>query len=221
MGKSYFSDDLYFEQVMASYLDHHLYFNPLFTEHERRSDADSQNRGIDIILSSNEFNLKSAKVDEKCAAHYCNIDLRSFAFELMYLKDNVQHIGWFLDNKKETEAYMLVWPFVEESLGFGKINNISEKDITGVRYLIIKRDKLFAYLANRGLDRERLLSDAELLMTGSERSIKTKYTQFHYYKSDKYVEGPVNIVINRSTLWRLADLKGDVVGNILTPLNEW
>lgn len=221
MGVSFFNSDLAFEQVMANYLDHHLYFNPLFTEHKRLRDSDSQNKGIDIILSSNEFGLKSSKVDEKCAAHYCNKDLQSFAFELMYVKDNALHLGWFIDSKKETEAYMLVWPFIEESLGSGKVDSISERDITGVRYLIIKRDKLSAYLSTRGFTRERMLKDAQRLMNGEVSSIDTKYPQFHYFKSEKYAESPVNIVVRRSTLWRLADMKGDVVGNILTPINDW
>ncbi len=221
MGKSFFSSDLAFEQVIASYLDHHLYFNPLFTEHIRLSDAVSQNKGIDIILTSNEFGLKSSKVDEKCAAHYCNMDLRSFAFELLYIKDGNDHIGWFLDSKKETEAYLLIWPFVDDNLGAGRIESITEKDITGVRYIIVKREKLLAYLNKRGFTMERLLDDASKLMSGKVKKIDTGYAQFHYFKSVKYDESPVNLVIQRSSLWKLGDMKGDVVGNIFTPHNNW
>lgn len=51
--------------------------------------------------------------------------------------------------------------------------------------------------------------------------IDTKYSQFHYFKSGKYAESPVNPVVQRRTLWKLADMKGGVVGNILTPINDW
>lgn len=221
MDKSLFPKDLAFEQVIGSYLDHHLYFNPLFTEHRRCTDQDSQDRGVDIILTSNEFNLSSAKVDEKCAAHHCNEDMRTFAFEILSLKDRQQRIGWFVNRNKETEAYLLVWPFVNDALGTGRIEGITEKDITGVRYLIVRRDKLSAYLYKRGFSYERMIDDAKKLMSGECRKIDTKYSQFHYSKSPDYPECPVNLVVKRNTLWRLADLKGDVVGNILTPLNDW
>ena len=221
MDKSLFPKDLAFEQVIGSYLDHHLYFNPLFTEHRRCTDQDAQDRGVDIILTSNEFNLSSAKVDEKCAAHHCNEDMRTFAFEILSLIKGQERIGWFVNRNKETEAYLLVWPFVNDALGTGRIESITEKDITGVRYLIVKRDKLSAYLEKRGFTYERMIKDAKLLMANQSCRIRTGYSQFHYSKSPKYAESPVNLVINRDTLWRLADLKGDVVGNILTPLNEW
>ena len=221
MGESLFPSDLAFEQVMASYLDHHLYFNPLFSEHKRITDIDLQNKGVDVILTSNEFGLAQSKVDEKCAAHHCNEDMQTFAFELYYKKKTVEHIGWFIDPYKETQAYMLIWPFVEGSLGSGYVESIREEDITGIRYLIVKRDKLTAYFNKRGFTCERLLNDAKSLFSNPSVRIETKYSQFHYAKSPKYPESPVNMVVKRETLWKLADLKGDVVGNILTPVKDW
>lgn len=221
MDESLFPKDLAFEQVIGSYLDHHLYFNPLFTEHRRCTEQDAQNRGVDIILTSNEFNLSSTKVDEKCAAHHCNEDIRTFAFEILSLKEGQKRIGWFVNRNKETEAYLLVWPFVNETLGTGRIEGVTEKDITGVRYLIVRRDKLTAYLMKKGFSYKRMIEDANMLMDDKSCRINTGYSQFHYSKSPYYPESPVNLVIRRNTLWRLADLKGDVVGNILTPLNEW
>lgn len=221
MSESLFPYDVAFEQVMASYLDHHLYFNPLFSEHHRVTDADLQNKGVDVILTSNEFGLVSSKVDEKCAAHHCNEDMQTFAFELYYKKKEVEHIGWFIDPSKETQAYMLVWPFVKSSLGRGYIKSIKEEDITGVRYLIVKREKLAAYFNKRGFSYERLLSEAKTIFTNPSTQIDTNYSQFHYSKSPKYAESPVNLVVKREILWKLADLKGDVVGNIMTPIKGW
>lgn len=210
-----FQKDLNIEHEIAKYLDKNLYIEPHFSKGYRPNDLDSQHKGIDIILSSSEFNLVNAKVDEKCTSHYINKDITTFAFELLYVKDGHLKTGWFIDNKKETEYYALFWPFAKPETKSGRFETLSEEDITGVRYLIVSRKKILKYLENQGFSLERLQNDVrDIIRTNQNGRIEINdNVHFYYFRSPKYPESPVNIVIDRVILWYLADKKGGIIGN--------
>jgi len=121
--------------------------------------------------------------------------------------------------RKKNEAYLLVWPFSNSSAKTGKIEGLQYEDIAGIRYLIVKKDKLRKYLDNKGLTNERLLQSAKNLFYGRKpltdgRYFPIKYdTNVYYTKSDTLNEKPINLVIKRDILWILADMRGDVLGN--------
>ena len=127
---STFRKDLKIEHEIAKYLDKHLYTEPTFSKCIRPDYLDSQHKGIDIILSSSDFNIYDAKVDEKCTSHYVNCDITTFAFELLYIKDGYYKTGWFLDNQKETEYYTLIWPFANPETEKGRFDSLTEDCIT-------------------------------------------------------------------------------------------
>ena len=81
MDKSLFDNDLRIEHEIAEYLDANLYRSPLFSQAVRTPGEADQKIGCDIILSSQEFGLESAIVDEKATIHYINQDITTFAFE--------------------------------------------------------------------------------------------------------------------------------------------
>ena len=212
---STFRKDLKIEHEIAKYLDKHLYTEPTFSKCIRPDDSDSQHKGIDVILSSSDFNLYDAKVDEKCTSHYVNCDITTFAFELLYIKDGYYKTGWFLDNQKETEYYTLIWPFANPETEKGRFESLTEDGITGVRYLIVSRRKIIKYLANQGFTLERLKDDVKnIIRTNQKGRIEINNdVHFYYYRSPNYPESPINIVIDRVILWYLADKKGGIIGN--------
>ena len=220
MNDSSFENDLRIEHEVAKYLDANLYCSPLFSEFNRTPGDAAQKKGCDIVLSSDEFGLQSAIVDEKATIHYINQDISTFAFELSFKsKNNNERVpGWFLDDRKKTEAYVLIWPFVKQSNIRGRFDEMTCDDISGVRYLIVNRGKIRAYLAKRGFTKQVLLNIAEEI---AQKDIDGRFEmdnydedyRFYFYSSLKYVEKPVNIVFDRYILWCLADKKGGIIGN--------
>lgn len=220
MGKSSFENDLRIEHEIARYLDANLYKPPLFSKHIRTPDEDSQKKGCDIILSSDEYGLQSSVIDEKAAIHYINQDISTFAFELSYKSKNSDERvpGWFLDDRKKTEAYLLVWPFVKQNDIRGRFDDMALEDISGLRYLIVNRGKIRAYLAKRGFTKQVLLDKASEIAESNvngriEIDNPNEDYHFYYYSSLDYAEKPVNIIIDRYVLWCLADKKGGIIGN--------
>jgi len=224
MPQSTFSQDLNQERIMSRYLDNHLYNSGVFEKCQRTDNMDEQDGGCDIVLTSSFWNIHECKVDEKAQLTYFNKDQATFAFELFYQKEssNGQYetrVGWFLNENKINEAYLLVWPFSNSSAKSGKIDNLRYEDIAGIRYLIVKKNKLIKYLENKGLTRERLLKSAQYYFKQrqsllGERMYPREYDKDVYYtRSDNLNEKPVNLVIKRDILWILADMRGDVLGN--------
>lgn len=218
-----FPDDLTQEQLMSRYLDEHLYCNGLFEKAERTSDMYYQKEGCDIILTSKYFGIEDCIVDEKTQLNYFNMDQATFAFELFYYKpdeygNRTPHIGWLIDESKNTEAYLLVWPFSSSADKTGKIPNLSYEDIAGIRYLLIKRNRLKRYLQNAGFSDDRLYRDAKRIFYDGNlrgRIFIDFQPDIYYFKTvdPKVKEQPVNIVVKRSILWLLADMKGEIIGN--------
>lgn len=106
--------------------------------------------------------MHSAIVDEKATIHYLNQDIATFAFELSYKsqKNDDRVPGWFLDDRKETHAYLLIWPFVKQKEVQSRFDNFTYENISGVRFLIVNRGGIRAYLAKRGFTKQHLLNKA-------------------------------------------------------------
>ena len=162
--------------------------------------------------------MDSTIVDEKATIHHINNDITTFAFELSYkAKDSNKRVpGWFLDDEKATEAYALIWPFVKQRDIRGRFDDLSYEDIAGVRYLIVNRGKIRAYLAKRGFSKQVLLDKAEeISLTNQNGRVDIgdgSEFHFYFYNSLQYAEKPINIVIDRYVLWFLADKKGGIIG---------
>lgn len=104
--KSEFDNDIKGENVVVEFLEKYFYSNFNFETYHRFVDKDMQNKGVDLKFSTKQ---KEYIVDEKAAIRYPN-GLPTFAFELTYIKDGKVKEGWFYDNTKETNHYILIWP---------------------------------------------------------------------------------------------------------------
>ena len=212
--KSYRPIDSANEQLVAQFLDKHFYLPSLFEKVERVSDKNEQLKGKDIIVSSSRLGLKEAIIDEKDTAHYVNKNIPTFAFELSFLVYGVEVEGWLTDIAKETEYYLLLWPFAK------LVEPISTppefKEVTKLNYLLVKRTDILKLLLDKGFDRSALMRKARemrSIVRGNEDNQRIKaidkdaygfYFMYTYFLPEK----PVNVVIPRRKLEEIAILSG-------------
>lgn len=206
---STFHKDLKIEHEIAKYLDKHLYTEPTFSKCIRPDDLDSQHKGIDVILSSSKFNIYDAKVDEKCTSHYVNCDIPTFAFELLYYKNGEKKVGWFLNKEKETEYYNLIWPFAYPASRTGRFDDFQFSSISGIRYMIVKKSAIIDYLNKHEFNHDRIISELRCFIKSKEER-STYDNRYHFYmrKSNQYAESPINLIIDRSELKKMAIVSG-------------
>lgn len=194
-----FRNDLQAEQVLTSWLDEHLYPNIDATS-TRVDDVDLQHAGVDLELE--RLNGETLLVDEKATLHHLQRPLPTFAFELSYLRNGEPRIGWLHDSKKVTTAYMLVWPRAKAS----KLTAASQ--LIDAEAMLIRRRTLISALNRESLDETRCAALAEMLRsTEHEGKFDLGNHDIWAYRSPAYDEAPVNLVIRRSWLAKLAILQ--------------
>jgi hypothetical protein len=156
-------------------------------------------KGKDVTFSIGE--LKKIIVDEKAQSHYINKNLPTFAFELDFLRGSGELTpGWLMDKDKQTEYYMLIWPFAKESW------NICKEDITKLRCILISRQRIIEYLGSEGFTEAKLNETSERIRRdGLEGAIdKGAHPSFYFFSTKRLVEKPVNIIIRIEKLKELA-----------------
>jgi len=203
------------EQMVARFLDEYFYKAPLFDTAIRVTDKQEQLLGKDIVVTSSKLALTNAIVDEKDTAHYVNKNIPTFAFELSFLLyDGTEVEGWLTDRAKETEYYLLLWPFAKLVEPVSKPPEF--KEITKLHYALVRRSDVVALLASKGFDRDALMQKAREMRSvvkGYEDNQRLKaldkekygfYFMYTYFLAEK----PVNVVIPRKTLEGMAIITG-------------
>jgi len=203
------------EQKLARFLDERFYVAPDFSSATRIVDLAEQMKGKDIIVSSEKYGLTNAIIDEKCTAHYVNKDIPTFAFELSFLLPNWQEVeGWLTDPEKETEYYLLLYPFATLASSPSKVP-VYDK-ITKVRYILVRRSDVQRLLLEKGFNRTALLNKAQEM----RRSVRCKEDNerikaidrasygFWFFYTFWLSEKPVNVVIPRGQLEAIAITTG-------------
>lgn len=211
--KSFRNIDSANEQMVARFLDDNFYLPPLFDKATRITDKQEQLQGKDIIVSSSLLNLDNAIIDEKDTAHYVNKDIPTFAFELSFLIGTNEVEGWLTDKEKKTEYYLCLWPFADI---VPNTKPAEFKEITKLRYLLVKREDVLTLLQKKGFDRTRLLQKAKEMRTivkgyiDNQRLKATDKEQYGFYFMYTYFlqERPVNVVIPRYLLEEIAITSG-------------
>ncbi|MBI9040273.1 hypothetical protein [Lutibacter sp.] len=185
---SFFKRDLNKEQVLGKYLDEiYLELNLYLI---RINDLDLQHRGVDLIYEKNDTKFY---IDEKAQLDYVNSDLPTFTFELSYLKNNYNKLGWLIDDDKITTHYFLITGIYandEKDLSKG----ISKCKITSV-----DRKKLIDYLNSIGLTQEKLFNYQTEIRASNKKLKKTAIaelndkTQGCLFYSNHLKEEPINL----------------------------
>ena len=211
-------NDSIVEREIAKFLDEKLYSNKdLFSEFVRTDDKEEQIKGSDLILSTSDGVLYRKVVDEKVAARYANMGLNTFSLELSFIgKNGNRRSGWFIDNTKKTEYYLLGWivradiPKDEGSDRYDT-NAINQWNIKELDWALVSRKRIMDFLESKGWTLDKLaLQDKKIRENGK---VKTKEfiddVSFRY--SDAYVEKPINILLKKDTFMKLSHMHGTIV----------
>ena len=181
------------------------------------SDESRQKQGVDVILLRDQ---KKYVIDEKAQLDYIyNADGPLNTFSLELLSSASGNIGWFINDKLRTEYYMFIWPHADGRL-------ISVNDIEYAHYALVERSRLKKKLEREYLSMGGLLEYAVKL---SEGNLKGAIEQFNklYYKDSPFdnnaylvftkepsdakkgkVEKPVNLVVKKTLIEKIAEEKG-------------
>ena len=166
-------------------------------------------QGSDIIVDVPSRNIHNAVVDEKAQSQYINHPLPTFAFELSFIAsyDNLVE-GWFTDESKKTEYYLCIW--ISEA---SKSWSISAGDIRRLDYALVSRQRILDFLAAHGYDNSGLRAKASEIRRGGINGPHEKLPNcdFYFFYSAQLAEKPVNVIMKKNALLRLADLKGEII----------
>lgn len=176
---------------------------------------EEQKAGIDVVLSTADGILNKSKVDVKVAITYVNRNLPTFAFETSSLKfpylnkDDVVP-GWFIDESKETEYYLLGWIWADvPSTGYKKgyqtydWKSITKDNITRIELYLIKGQNIKNYLFEKGWTTERIIRQDKKIRERGRTEPKVKWIdnfKFTITTDESRPETPINIVIRKPKL---------------------
>lgn len=215
-----FRTDLRESEVITDFLDKYFYSRlkeyGIFDEFQRNdNDLELQYEGIDIVVSRNG---RQFLIDEKAQAHYGEHPLPTFAFETSYLnKYGQKKTGWLIDEKKSTDFWALVWPTLKK-----KGYSFTEKDIDYLDLMLINCDRLREYLSDYGWNESEILDfdcyyrenaphghkgePPEFIMERIKKrsELKNDRRLFYWYFSSQLKEKPINIVIRKNELSKIA-----------------
>lgn len=183
--KSAFKKDLEKEGLLSVYLNSCYDKRLRHYTYQRIPDIEQQLQGIDLYFK-NKRTGKAYAVDEKAQLDYINEDLPTFAFELSYLKNGNEKIGWFLDQRKKTEFYALITAIF-----------LDEQEYSSCKITLVNRKKLLQKLAGVGLDLAHLKSYRATASHGRRRlqQLDPRKEGYLFFSSKNKVEQPLNLIL--------------------------
>jgi len=202
--KSNFEQDYNKEVLLGRYLDT-LYpkLLPDFTI-ERIKDINKQHQGIDIIIRKDEDEFL---IDEKAQLDYLNKSLPTFAFEISYVKNNSEVLGWLYDERKLTHKY-----FVITGIFLNDVHDIT-KGFSKCSVTSVDRVKLKDWLVTKGLTFGKIMQINNTIRQCVEEDRipipeldPVSEGKFYYSKSNK-AEQPINLVLRLENLIRVGVAK--------------
>ena len=198
---SRFDNDLSREAILGQYLDIVYKERLAGFKVQRIYEPKLQQKGVDLIITGD--GAREYLIDEKAQLDYLDNDLPTFAFEISYLKDGMQRLGWLLDGTKKTERYFLITSIHLNYPGY------FESGFKSCRITSVDRYKLIKMLEGKGLYYERILEIDQQIRSGkNEQTIPVteldhkKEGKFYFSRSNK-VEQPINIVLRLDHLIEL------------------
>ncbi len=185
MKKSTFKSDLRKEQRLSEFVDT-IYSKFLKNYHfERISNIKQQLAGIDVNFT-HKASGHTYHIDEKAQLDYLNEDLPTFAFELSYLKEGKEKIGWLFDTKKRTDFYALVTALFED-----------EGEFSSCKVTLVNRQKLISMLSEFGFNAEKLQNYKSLNGHGKIEleGLHPKTQGYLYHSKNNKAEQPLNLIL--------------------------
>ena len=200
------NDDMSAEAQLGFFLDTYLYDrfpkSDAFSRIERMHNKADQLAGVDVRFTSKDGAVYD--VDEKAQLYYLNKSLPTFAFEIQFLRNGQETIGWLCNTSLKTDLYLLIWPYATQDTPKG----ICWEQFTKADCLLVPKKRLLSMLEREGLTIERMLQDAaRFRQEGLSGKIAINGVRgIYYFASDaqKYREAPINIVIAKDRLLSIA-----------------
>lgn len=210
-------NDMSVEREIAKFLDKHLYSDKSIFKSTNRTDTlNEQLQGSDILVSTTDSKLTDAVVDEKVASRYANKNLNTFSLELSFIGRNGNVMpGWFLDEKKTTQYYMLGWinhadiPY-NSSKNRYETDLITEDNIKILDWALVSRERIIKELESKGYTLEQLSKIDKAIRNRGYVKTKDFVNGVSFRYSDSYIEQPINILLKKQTYQEIADYSGTI-----------
>lgn len=207
--------------IIDNWMDEYVYSTTGFTDFVRYEYTDNpelQNKGVDVSFTLNGIEYIC---DEKCAAEKVNIDLKTFAFELSQTYKNdrsLRHYGWFLRDDMKNDSYMI--QYIDEAYNEdGTKQNqytLTKDGIKKVTLILIRKEKIFEYLAEHKLTKEKLFKANDYMLNSGKSFFPDKIERNGFKCNDyrfgwvlhrdfNYAEGTINVLIRKSDLIKISD----------------
>lgn len=194
------------ENELAVFLDKFLYerfpTKDAFSSIQRIYDKETQLKGIDVKFVRKDG--KSYYIDEKAQLHYLNRNLPTFALEILSYQKGYDTIGWLCNPNLMTDLFLFIWPFASQD----SYEGITWEHFTKLDCLLIHKLKILSMLVSKGLTIEKMLTDARNIRASGEKGKIPipNLDGIYYYASysSQYKEAPINIVISKRILQKLA-----------------
>lgn len=188
------------ESINNQYLDSKFYKSEV-DSNIRITDKKLQVKGVDTIFN---LNGKQYICDEKVAAHYINKNLQTFAFELSFInRSNDVQDGWIIDKSKLNNSFLLCWLDKASSDNPTSIDEIEKSEI-----ILVTRESILNYLNSINWDINKLKLKTHSIRYGKDTkfgNILENGIKFSF--SEKLVEKPINLILSREILRKIADFK--------------
>ena len=207
--------------IIDNWMDENVYSTTGFTDfvrYEYEDNPELQNRGVDVT-----FTLNGTKYicDEKCAAEKVNQPLKTFAFELSQTYKNdrsARHYGWFLRDDMKNDSYM--FQYIDEAYNDdGTEQNqytLTEKGIKRVTLILVRKEKIYEYLAKHKLTKEKLFKANDYMLNSGKSFFPDKIDRNDFKCNDyrfgwvlhrdfNHEEETVNLLIKKSELMKMSD----------------
>jgi len=184
-------NDMRLEREFSLFLDKYFY-DRLGVDYERKTDIDSQFRGIDLELKKDK---KIVNVDEKAALSYINKKLNTFSFEINFINSaGSLNQGWLFNTFLKTDMYLLCYP----TANIEDTAHIKADNFTNTMCYMIKKKSILNYLSN---NKDYIFQTAEWLRnSGHDGKYSVPNLGFDFFISRKLKETPVNVLIKRDIL---------------------
>lgn len=193
------------EAQVAKFLDKNFY--PKHTSNFKRFyDIETQMSGVDVQFDHQD--LSGILVDEKASTHYVNRNIPTFAFELDFkitTGDVVQ--GWFYDEHKRTEYYLLSWIRASRDRYF------QAEDIIKLDTLLVSRVAIQDMLSDYGMTKDLANAHAQEIRSMNIRGVSQRDLRnrpYYFYYSDYLSEAPINLIVRKEKLIEIATARFDI-----------
>lgn len=194
------------EKQIAKFLDKNFY--PAYTNNFKRfNDVETQMAGIDVQFDYK--GLTGLLVDEKALTHYVNKNIPTFAFELDFKIASGEVVaGWFYDEHKRTEYYLMSWITASRNRYF------QAEDIIKLDTLLVSRSAIQDMLEGYGMTKDLADSHAKNIRRMNISGVSQKdlrHKPYYFYYSDQLGEMPINLIVRKEKLIEIATARFEII----------